>query len=118
MTLNGLFHLSFILSLNLYAFAQEIKENEIDSTSVTNNLINTINFNRIDDSIKFSFRAGINNEAEFDSIYNLIIENSDSINQINVNGFNKINYLLRIACKRQLINRLRTLFWKTWGIKF
>ena len=118
MTLNGLFHLSFILSLNLYAFAQEIKENEIDSTSVTNTLpLNTINFNRIDDSIKFSFRAGINNEAEFDSIYNLIIENSDSINQINVNGFNKINYISQDSLQKTINKSIKDSILKNLSYK-
>jgi hypothetical protein len=94
MSLKVLFQLSFILYINLYVFAQEIKENEIDSTQVANTRsLETINSNSIDDSIKFSFRAGVNNEAEFDSIYNLILANSDSINQIHVNGFNKINNL-------------------------
>ena len=65
---------SLTISLNISAFNQEINENQMDSTSVNN----ITNVNTVDDTIKFSFRAGINNETEFDSIYNLILSNSNS----------------------------------------
>ena len=105
MSLNSLFFLLSIASFNFYAFTQETKENEIDSSSV-NNIYNldTINSDRIDNTIKFSFRAGINNETEFDSIYNLILANSDSINQIHINGFDKINYLSKDSLHK-IINK-------------
>ena len=85
-----LFFISLTISLKISDFNQERNEIQIDSTSV-NNIINCI---KIDDTIKYSFRAGINNKIEFDSIYNLILSNSNSLKQIQINGVNNITNLI------------------------
>ncbi|MDC1402127.1 protein phosphatase 2C domain-containing protein [Flavobacteriaceae bacterium] len=106
-----LFLVSLTISIKLSAFNQEINENQIDSTSVNN----ITNLNTVNDTIKFSFRAGINNETEFDSIYNLILSNSNSIKQIHINGLNNLSYIYKdslnkkvnISFKDSILNNLR-----------
>ena len=103
-----LFFLSLTISLKISDFNQERNEIQIDSTSVNN----IINFNTIDDTIKYSFRAGINNKIEFDSIYNLILSNSNSLKQIQINGVNNIyqdslNKEVNILFKDSILKNLR-----------
>ena len=103
-----LFFISLTISLKISDFNQERNEIQIDSTSV-NNIINCI---KIDDTIKYSFRAGINNKIEFDSIYNLILSNSNSLKQIQINGVNNIyqdslNKEVNILFKDSILKNLR-----------
>lgn len=109
-----LFFLSLTILTKLSAFNQKIKEIQIDSTSVNN----ITNFNTVEDTIKFSLRAGINNETEFDSIYNLILSNSDSIKQIDINGLNKLSYIYQDSLNKEVNISFKDSILKNLSYKF
>ena len=83
--------LVYIFCMGLSAFGQDSIDNRIDSSEIHKRF--NVNERKAtdNDSIIISYKKGINNKADFDSIFDFIESKSDRLNEILINDSQRIN---------------------------